>query len=142
MASGDSVTVGGYTFRFDGVQNVSGPNYQGLRGAVDVSRNGGRVGVLHPEKRVYQAQQMPMTEAAIDSGILGDLYVSLGEPVTDGAWIVRIYHKPFVTWIWGGCIIMVLGGVLALLDRRYRAVALRDESATVSEGAGATRSPA
>jgi cytochrome c-type biogenesis protein CcmF len=61
-----------------------------------------------------------MTEAAIDSGLLGDLYVSLGEPVADGAWSVRVYHKPFVTWIWFGCIFMALGGILALADRRYR----------------------
>jgi cytochrome c-type biogenesis protein CcmF len=76
--------------------------------------------VLHPEKRIYNAQQMPMTEAAISTGLFGDLYVSLGEPVSDGAWSVRVYHKPFVTWIWGGCIIMALGGFLALSDRRYR----------------------
>jgi cytochrome c-type biogenesis protein CcmF len=123
MAPGDSVTVGGYAFRFDGVQDVSGPNYRGVRGAVEVSRDGVQVEVLHPEKRVYHAQQMPMTEAAIDSGILGDLYVSLGEPLSGGAWSVRVHRKPFVTWIWVGCIIMILGGLLALLDRRYRAVA-------------------
>ena len=76
---------------------------------------------MHPEKRVYNAQGMPMTEAAIDSGIFGDLYVSLGRPGRrHGAWAVRVYRKPFVTWIWGGCILMALGGFLALSDRRYR----------------------
>jgi len=68
---------------------------------------------------------MPMTEAAISTGLFGDLYVSLGEPVSDGAWSVRVYHKPFVTWIWGGCIIMALGGFLALSDRRYRTATRR-----------------
>jgi len=65
-------------------------------------------------------QQMPMTEAAIDAGFTGDLYVSLGEPVGNDAWVVRIYHKPFVDWIWGGAFLMALGGVLAITDRRYR----------------------
>ena len=70
---------------------------------------------------------MPMTEADIDTGVLGDLYVSLGEPVEDGAWSVRIYYKPFITWIWGGCALMALGGLLALADRRYRLLARREE---------------
>jgi cytochrome c-type biogenesis protein CcmF len=134
MAVGDSVTVGGYAFRFDGVQEVTGPNYRGARGAIDISRDGRHVEVLHPEKRVYNAQQMPMTEAAIDTGIFGDLYVSLGEPVSGGAWSVRVYHKPFVVWIWGGCIIMALGGFLALCDRRYRVAARRSEAAVATGG--------
>jgi cytochrome c-type biogenesis protein CcmF len=120
MAIGDTVSVGGYTFRFDGTREVNGPNYRAHRGSVDVSRDGSHVETLHPEKRIYHAQQMPMTEAAIDSGPFGDIYVSLGEPVADGAWSVRVYHKPFVTWIWSGCILMALGGILALVDRRYR----------------------
>ena len=134
MAVGDSVTVGGYAFRFDGVQEVTGPNYRGARGAIDISRDGRHVEVLHPEKRVYNAQQMPMTEAAIDTGIFGDLYVSLGEPVSGGASSVRVYHKPFVVWIWGGCIIMALGGFLALCDRRYRVAARRSEAAVATGG--------
>ena len=75
---------------------------------------------MHPEKRVYQASGQTMTEADIDTGVTRDLYVSLGEPVGDGAWGVRVYHKPFVDWIWGGCFLMALGGLLALSDRRYR----------------------
>jgi cytochrome c-type biogenesis protein CcmF len=120
MAVGDTVTVGRYTFRFDGVRDVAGPNYNASRAAVDVSRDGKSIETLYPEKRVYLAQQMPMTEAAIDSGLLGDIYVSLGDPVGDGSWAVRVYDKPFVNWIWFGCILMALGGVLALSDRRYR----------------------
>ena len=80
MAVGDSVEVGGYAFRFDGVQNATGPNYRAARGSVVVSRGGKELMVLHPEKRIYNAQQMPMTEAAISTGLFGDLYVSLGEP--------------------------------------------------------------
>jgi cytochrome c-type biogenesis protein CcmF len=95
------------------------------------------VRTLHPEKRVYNAQsQMPMTEAAIASGIFGDLYVSLGEPVGDGAWTMRVYHKPFVTWIWGGCLLMAFGGFCAISDRRYRAGSAR---ATTIPGVAAAR---
>ena len=75
---------------------------------------------IYPEKRSYNVQQMPMTEAAIHSGWLGDLYVSLGEPAGGGAWSVRVHDKPFVVWIWAGCFIMAFGGLLALSDRRYR----------------------
>jgi cytochrome c-type biogenesis protein CcmF len=127
MAVGDTVTVGGYTFRFEGAQAAKGPNYRASRGTVRVSRDGREVVVLRPEKRAYNVSNMPMTEAAIETGLLGDLYVSLGEPVDDGAWSVRIYYKPFVTWIWGGCAIMALGGLLALADRRYRMAARREE---------------
>ncbi len=127
MAVGDTVSVGGYTFQFDGVQNAKGPNYRASRGTVRVTRDGKEVAVLRPEKRAYNVSNMPMTEADIDTGLFGDLYVSLGEPVEDGAWSVRIYYKPFITWIWGGCAIMALGGLLALADRRYRMTARREE---------------
>jgi cytochrome c-type biogenesis protein CcmF len=120
MNVGDTLTVNRYTFRFDGITNRTGPNYQAARGIVDVSRNGEHVLTLNPEKRNYLSSQMPMTEAAISSGLAGDIYVSLGEPIGDGSWSVRVYLKPFVTWIWGGCILMALGGFLALSDRRYR----------------------
>src|SRR5678816_56534 len=97
---------------------------------------------MQPEKRIYNVQQMPMTEAAIDSGPWGDIYVSLGEPidpgaVETGAWSVRVYHKPFVTWIWGGCLLMALGGALAASDRRYRAKQTQ-EATTPITGALAT----
>jgi len=142
MSVGDSVTVGGYAFRFDGVQSVKGPNYRAARGSIAVSRGEAQVRVLHPEKRIYNAQQMPMTEAAISTGFLGDLYVSLGEPVSGGAWSVRVYHKPFVTWIWGGCVIMALGGLLALSDRRYRRLALRRQEAVAAPASPAADQPA
>ncbi|HVE48576.1 MAG TPA: heme lyase CcmF/NrfE family subunit [Casimicrobiaceae bacterium] len=122
MSTGDTVTLGSTTFRFDGVVERAGPNYRAVRGTFDMSKNGVSIGTLHPEKRIYNAQGMPMTEAAIDSGMFGDRYVSLGEPLDPDmkSWAVRIYHKPFVTWIWGGCLLMALGGLLALSDRRYR----------------------
>jgi cytochrome c-type biogenesis protein CcmF len=127
MAVGDTVSVAGYLFRFEGAQNAKGPNYRASRGTVRISRDGKEVAVLRPEKRAYNVSNMPMTEADIDTGLFGDLYVSLGEPVDGGAWSVRIYYKPFVTWIWGGCAIMALGGLLALADRRYRMAARREE---------------
>jgi cytochrome c-type biogenesis protein CcmF len=121
MNVGDTVSISGWTFKFEGTTETRGPNYRAARGNFDVSKDGRFVEKMHPEKRVYNAQGMPMTEADIDSGIFGDLYVSLGDPVGDtGAWAVRVYRKPFVTWIWGGCILMALGGFLALTDRRYR----------------------
>src|SRR3954471_980905 len=120
MQVGDTVEVGGYTFRLDGLAEVQGPNYEATRGSVAVLKNAKVLRTLYPEKRFYRVQQMPMTEAAIDTGVTRDLYVSLGEPVEGGAWVVRVYHKPFVDWIWGGAFIMALGGVLAVSDRRYR----------------------
>jgi cytochrome c-type biogenesis protein CcmF len=120
MEPGTSTTVSGYTFRFDGVQERQGPNYRAGIGTVSVLRGDRVVEVMHPEKRIYNASGMAMTEAAIDAGFTRDLYVSLGEPVGEKAWIVRVYYKPFVNWIWGGCILMALGGLLAVSDRRYR----------------------
>ena len=122
MDVGDTVQAGGYEFRFNGVTDTQGPNYVAGQGRISVSRNGELVTELFPEKRRYNASGMPMTEAAISTGFLGDLYVSLGEPIPDGsgAWAVRVYIKPFVDWIWAGCLLMALGGVLAVGDRRYR----------------------
>jgi len=123
MAPGEAVTLGGYGFRFEGVRQVAGPNYIAARGRFAVTRDGAPVGHLAPEKRVYNVQQMPMTEAALNQGLTRDLYVSLGEPIGGieaGAWTVRLHVKPFVGWIWSGCLLMALGGLLAASDRRYR----------------------
>ena len=120
MQTGDTVDVGGYTFRLDGLVQVPGPNYEATRGLVSVLKNGKSVRTMFPEKRFYHVQQMPMTEAAIDTGFTRDLYVSLGEPAGNNAWVVRIYHKPFIDWIWGGAFLMALGGILAISDKRYR----------------------
>ncbi len=138
MAPGESATFGGYTFRFEGVREVPGPNYNAARGTVVVTRDGAPVARLSPEKRVYLVQQNPMTEAAINAGITRDLYVSLGEALPDGAWSVRIHVKPFVRWIWIGCLLMALGGLLAASDRRYRAGARRPEAAGASAAGGDT----
>ena len=120
MLPGDTVELNGYTFQLDEVSKANGPNYTAARAKMSVTRDGKPVSVLYPEKRIYAVQQMPMTEAAIDTGFTRDLYVSLGEPLENGAWLVRVQHKPFVDWIWAGCLIMALGGLLAASDRRYR----------------------
>src|SRR5918999_543425 len=117
LRPGESATLAGYVWRLGGVSSVKGPNYVAARAQVEVSRNGKPVTTLYPERRVYTVQEQVMTEAAIDPGLTRDLYVSLGDPVSDsrggGAWLLKIQHKPFVDWIWGGCLIMALGGLLA-----------------------------
>src|SRR5438034_1687433 len=120
MKPGDTVALAGYLFRLDEVANVKGPNYVAARAKVSVTKSGESITVMYPEKRLYVVQNMPMTEAAIDPGPTRDLYVSLGDPFDDGSWLVKVQHKPFVDWLWGGCIIMALGGLLAASDRRYR----------------------
>ncbi len=117
---GDTVSFGDLSFRFLGVEDVQGPNYMAARATVEAWRGARRVAVMQPEKRIYRVQQNPMTEAAIQSGLTGDLYVSLGEALEDGSWTLRVYLKPFVDWIWGGCLLMALGGAWAATDRRYR----------------------
>jgi cytochrome c-type biogenesis protein CcmF len=120
MGPGDTTTIDGIVFTFRGASDVRGPNYRAAQGEIEVSKDGRRITTLRPEKRFYPASQTTLTEAAIDVGFTRDLYVSLGEPI-GAAWIVRVYVKPFVDWIWGGCLVMALGGLLAATDRRYRA---------------------
>jgi len=135
MEVGDTVEVGGYTFRFDGVIDATGPNYEASRGIISVFKNGTPVMELNPEKRVYRVQRQPMTIAAIDGGFLRHLFVALGEPVGNGAWSVRVYYKPLVSWIWLGCVMMALGGLLAISDRRYRTLA-RKQRESLQEQSG------
>ncbi|HSH55014.1 MAG TPA: heme lyase CcmF/NrfE family subunit [Methylotenera sp.] len=134
MLPGDVAHLAGFDFTFDGVKETQGPNYLADRGQLRVTRNGAEYAVLTPEKRLYTVQNMPMTEAGISPGILQDIYASLGEPLADGAWSVRIYHKPMVEWVWGGCLLMGLGGIMALSDRRYRMQNRRKVTAEKKEG--------
>ncbi|WP_114240040.1 heme lyase CcmF/NrfE family subunit [Dyella sp. C9] len=123
VAPGQTESIGGYDFRFDGVQQTQGPNWQGDQGVVTVLRNGREIAVMHPQKRTYLRGQV-QTESAIDPGLFRDLYVALGEPMDrnhpDGAWALRLYDKPFVRWIWAGGLLMMLGGFFAAADRRFR----------------------
>ena len=122
MGLNDTVTIENYSFELTGVSDVDGPNYKALRGDVKVTKDGKYLEMLYPEKRKYFSSAMPMTEAGIDSGLFRDLYVSLGEPIEGERlqWSVRVFYKPFVSWLWYGAILMVLGGLLAVSDRRYR----------------------
>ena len=131
MRVGETVSVGGYVFSMDDVREVKGANYVAAQGTFSITYDGKKVNTLRPQKRLYLVQQMPMTEAGIDRGFTRDLYVSLGEPTTDGAWLVRVQHKPFVGWIWAGCLIMAFGGLLAALDRRYRVASRKRIDATL-----------
>lgn len=124
MKVGDYTELAGYTFTFKGTEEREGPNYRAARGTVEVSRDGRLLTTLHPEKRIYNASGMPMTEAAIDPNFFRDVYVALGEPLDEqaSAWTVRVFHKPFINWLWLAALLMVAGGFLAASDRRYRIV--------------------
>ncbi|WP_418647549.1 heme lyase CcmF/NrfE family subunit [Thauera butanivorans] len=133
MQNGQHAELAGYTFTFRGVRDADGPNYDAARATIDVTRGERAIATLTPEKRLYLAQGMPMTEASIDIGPFRDVYVSLGEQLEDGSWIVSVYYKPFISWIWLGCIMMGLGGVFAAADRRYRRLAAREATVAANQ---------
>ena len=120
LSPGQTVTLGDRAFAFEGVEHREGPNYTADRGTVRVFDGERELGTLHPEKRLYRSGGQVMTEAAIDPGLRGDLYVALGEPLGGDAWAVRVHRKPFVRWIWFGAALMALGGFIAATDRRFR----------------------
>ncbi len=120
IAVGETVSIGDYNIRFNGAQPIRGPNYQGLRGEMVVTRDGQPVATLHPEKRVYGERSSPMTEAGIDAGWSRDIFVALGDDLGGNAWSVRLQYKPLIRFIWLGALVMAFGGVLAASDRRYR----------------------
>ncbi len=133
MQPGDTATLGGYAFTMKSVGEYTGPNYLGLRGTVEITRDGKQVVTIYPEKRLYTASGMPMTEAGIDAGFTRDLYVSIGENLGGEAFAVRLQVKPYIDWIWGGAFLMALGGLLAATDRRYRVA--RRQARAAAEGA-------
>ncbi len=133
---GEPFTVGGYELVLDAVDRARGPNYFTTMATVSIFKDGADVAVLHPEKRTYPVAKMPTTEAAIDYRLLRDLYVVIGDQQADGGWTVRTYIKPLANWIWGGCLLMALGGLLSLSDRRFRV------AAGARKGAGAAKVPA
>ncbi len=126
---GETYSVGAYDFVLNDVQRVEGPNYFSTMGEVTVSRDGAEVAVLYPEKRNYPVAGMPTTEAAIDYRFTRDVYVVIGDPQDNGGWVMRVHIKPLANWIWGGCLLMALGGMLSLSDRRYRIAAGARKSA-------------
>ena len=135
MGLGDTVTIAPYSFRLVDMVDVKGPNYKANQAHVELRKNDQLIDVLYPEKRRYFSSAMPMTEAAIRSSVWGDLYVSLGDPLPGDkpSWSMRVYHKPFVPWLWTGVLMMVLGGVIAAMDRRYRRRNVEAQLKTVGE---------
>ena len=141
MRPGDTIELAGYVFRLESVSPVRGPNYSAAQAKIEVTRNGKPVTTMYPERRMYPVAEQVMTEAAIHPGLTRDLYVSLGDALEEpggkqagkqGAWLVKVQHKPFVDWIWAGCLIMAIGGVCAASDRRYR-FSLREQRRTTTE---------
>jgi cytochrome c-type biogenesis protein CcmF len=119
IAPGASYQLAEFDFQFNGASSFTGPNYTGARGEIVVRQNGKLITTLYAEKRNYQSG-MPMTEAGIDAGLTRDLFVALGEPLgDDGTWSLRLYHKPYIRWIWLGGLLMALGGLLGAADKRY-----------------------
>jgi cytochrome c-type biogenesis protein CcmF len=131
MNKGDTVTVGGYQFRLNNLSQLQGPNYQAVRADIEVTKDGSAVAMMHPEKRAFTTSQNVTSETAIDRNVFRDLYLSLGDEVGGGAWTVRVYHKPLVNWIWGGALLMAIGGGFAVTDRRY-ALAARKQREVVA----------
>ena len=120
---GDRLAVGRYEVELRGVERVRGPNYVAERATLAAFEDGRELGLLFPEKRVYPVARMPTTEAGIDSGVTRDLYAVIGDAQVGGGWAVRVYVKPFANWIWAGALIMALGGLVSLSDRRWRVAA-------------------
>jgi cytochrome c-type biogenesis protein CcmF len=125
MVPGDTAMLAGYAFRFEGINEVVRANHRAARATIIVTRDGRNVATLHPEKRFYSVREELMTEAAIDTGFTRDLYVSLGDQLEGQAWLVHVQHKPFIAWLWIGCLMMAFGGLLTVADRRYRVEARR-----------------
>ncbi|WP_419902678.1 heme lyase CcmF/NrfE family subunit [Kiloniella sp.] len=120
LKPGETISVAGTDYRFDGVREITGPNYSAVEGTFNVSQDGVYMATLKPEKRLYTVKSMPTTEAAIYSTFVGDYYAVIGDSDGAGGWTVRIYREPLVTWIWFGCTLMVFAGLLSLADRRLR----------------------
>ena len=116
--------MSGFVFGFNGVQESKGPNFIADRGTVVVERNGRTVSTLEPEKRLYPSQGSVMTETGVDVGLFRDLYVALGEPIDKanigGDWSLRLYYKPMIRFVWLGGVLMFIGGLCSVMDRRYR----------------------
>ncbi len=137
LEPGQSYKLGNYSFKFEGVERIQGANYRAQRGTVIATLNSGQSeSIMYAEKRDYGPGSMPMTEAGIDAGLFRDLFVALGEDLGDGAWSLRLYHKPFLRWVWLGAILMSVGGLLASADKRYRKLtqksAINSQSETLS----------
>jgi cytochrome c-type biogenesis protein CcmF len=120
LAPGQSLAIGGFEYRLDGVTRIEGPNYWAFRASFTVLDDDAVYATLEPERRFFKVQRTPTTEAAIHTTGFADLYAVIGDPDGEGGWTVRVYHEPLVPWIWFGILTMVAGGVVSLTDRRLR----------------------
>ena len=135
LSRGEAVDVAGYTFTFLGARAVQGPNYTATRGVFTVAKDGAAIATLQPETRRYPVEGQETTEAAIRSTFLGDLYAVIGDPTEDGeAFVTRLYFNPLVPWIWAGVLIVVVGGLVSLSDRRHRVGAPQRRPAVAAPG--------
>jgi cytochrome c-type biogenesis protein CcmF len=139
LRPGDSVTLEGYDFLFSSTKRVQGPNYDAIQSEVVITREGKAVATLYPQKRVYRVQKSPMTESGIEVDWNRDLFVAMGDDLGAGAWSVRVQYKPMVRFIWLGALVMALGGLIAISDRRYRTRRETVDDKVGTRGAAATR---
>lgn len=139
MELGETVELEDYSFTFTDVKAIQGPNYTADVGVFDVDKAGEFIVHLEPEKRIYTVQRMPMTEAAVHSTVSRDLFIAMGEPLDDGAWAVRIYIKPFIVWIWAGAVVMAIGGIFSISDKRYRMTKMKKVSKAINRMTGKTQ---
>ena len=124
LRPGESVDIGNYHYEMRELRDVQGPNYTAREAVIEIRKNGEFVGEVHPQKRQYLVQKSPMTEAGIDAGLMRDLFIAMGDPIGQDTWSVRLQYKPMIRFIWLGCLVMALGGLIAAGDRRYRTAAV------------------
>ena len=139
LKPGETATLQGYTFEFRSTRPVAGPNYDAIESEIVVTRDGRLVTTLHPQKRVYRVQTMPMTESGIHVNWTRDLFVAMGDDLGAGAWSMRLQYKPMVRYIWLGSLIMALGGIVAVTDRRYRRRRATADESVAAPGTAAAR---
>jgi cytochrome c-type biogenesis protein CcmF len=129
LGPGESTSISGYTFKFLGTHPVEGPNYDAIEGRILITKGDTLIAELPTQKRIYRVQKNPMTHAGIQVAWNRDLFVALGEDLGNGKWSMRLQYKPLVRYIWFGALIMALGGLVALTDRRYRVPRTADAGA-------------
>ncbi len=134
---GDTVSAGNYEFVFKSMRQVEGPNFSAEEGEFELRNDGELVSVLKPQIRHYMVQREPMTEAAIDTNVVRDVFVALGEPLGDNAWSLRLQVKPLIGFLWLGSGLMALGGLVAITDRRYRAAVKQAQQVAAQPATGA-----
>jgi cytochrome c-type biogenesis protein CcmF len=120
LRPGESIEIGKYQYEMRELRDVQGPNYTAREAVIEIRRNGEFVAEVRPQKRQYLVQKSPMTEAGIDAGLMRDLFVAMGDQIGPDTWSVRVQYKPMIRFIWLGCLVMALGGLIAASDRRYR----------------------